>query len=156
MLEKKEIVIEGKTYVLHQFPASQGHDLYKRFKALNGDVDRQHDYMLRAMAFVGVKPDANRPDYEIMLDTEVMLNNHVPKVKMLLDLEREITAYNFDFLSQGEIFVCLNSEEKVADSMQSIETLTGLLDVLLNRDGQPSKSLKRSTRSKKHTTSGKV
>ena len=156
MLEKKNIVIDGKTYVLHQFPASQGHDLYKRLKALNGDVEKQHDYMLRAMAYVGVIPDANRPDYEIKLDSEVMLNNHVNSVKVLLDLEREITAYNFDFLSQGEIFVCLTSPEKVAETMPSIETLTDLLGALLNQGEQPSKNSKPSTRSKKRSTFGKA
>lgn len=155
MLETKEFVAENKTFVLHKFPAAQGHDLYKRMQALNGDVDKQHDFMLRVMKYVRVKPDASNPGLEYTLDSEVMINQQITSVKALLDIENEIVAWNFDFLSKGEIYICLNSMEKVADNAQNIETLTDLLGALLSQGEQPSTNLKPSTRSKKHTTSGK-
>ena len=157
MLETKEFVASnGKTYYLKHFPAIPGGSILNRMKAINGDPDKRDDFTLRVMKYVSVKPDENNPNYEMTFDTATVINNHVPDVKVLKEIEDALLAWNFDFLPPGEISDCLNLQEKVANNSQNIGMWTDFLRVLLTADEQPSGNSKRSTRSKTHTTSGKA
>ena len=157
MIEKKEITVEGKTYVLRQFPARAGRQIYDRMQAINGDAEKKDELEMRIMPYVSAKPDPNNPNYEIVLDSEVMINQQVPGVKELMQIEEELLAWNFDFLSRGEISVCLTlATQGVADSMRNIEMLTDFLRQSLTAAEQPSTNSKRSTRSKTHSTFGKA
>lgn len=158
MLEVKEFVASnGKTYYLHHFPAiPPGGSIYNRMTAINGDPEKRDDFTLRIMKYVGVKVDKDNPNFEMMLDTATVINNHVPDVKVLMEIENALLAWNFDFLAPGEISSYLNLQEKVADNSQNTEMWTDFLRALLTAEEQPSTNSKRSTRSKTHTTSGKA
>lgn len=124
MLEKKEVVFGGKTYILQKFPAVAGHDIYNLLENITSPEDR-HNLMLRVMAFVYVRPEPGNPT-ELALDSPMLIDNHVPDTRTLLDLETATLEYSFDFFAPGEISDCLLSMEKVAQ-----ERATGMLTDLL-------------------------
>ena len=143
MLEQKEVVFGGKTYILHKFPAVAGHDIYNLLENIASPEDR-HKLMLRVMSFVGVRPEPGNPT-ELRLDSVMLIDNHVPDTRTLLDLETAALEYSFDFFAPGEISGCLLSMERVAQE-RSTEMLTDFLLALLKAAEQPSKNSKRSTR----------
>ena len=156
MIETKEFTASnGKTYYLHHFPATKGQAIYNRLQSINGDPEKKDALTLLMMPFVSVKTDGDNPSGELKLDSETLINNHVENAKILMDIQQELLHWNFDFLSLGEIYACLNLREKVAP-MQSTEMWMDLLRALSIADEQPSENSKRSTRSKTHTTSGKA
>lgn len=157
MIETKEFVASnGKAYYLHHFPATKGLAIHDRMKAINGDPDKKEEFTLRVMPYVSVKPSPKNPKYELPLDTEIAINNHITEVKVLMEVIEALLAWNFDFLSRGEISACLNLNEGKVAGLQNTEMWTGFLGALLKADAQLFTNSKPSTRSKMRSKSGKA
>lgn len=155
MIETKEYkASNGKTYYLRHFTATEGDAIKNYMDAINGDPEKKNAFTMRVMPFVCVRDSAGNDN---RLDSKILIDNHVPNVKVLHELINELLHWNFDFLSLGEICGCLNLRtEKVADNTPNTEMLVALLGALLTADEQPSTNSKRSTRIKTHTTFGKA
>ncbi len=125
LLHPSPTLIDGKTFVLHKFPATVGREILMQYptSALPkvGDYKTNHALMLRIMAFVAVeREDGGEP---IALATETLINNHVDKTETLVKLEWAMIQYNFDFFTDGR------SSQFLAWVMQALsksasETLT--------------------------------
>ena len=122
MLEPKEILLNGKTYVLHKMETKPGLDAYLRFTHIESRDERE-ELIALLMKWVTVKLENGT---ETALSSDALINNHVPDVQTLLKLEEEMLAYNFDFFGRGEISSSLEWTEKVART-QNTEMLTDLL-----------------------------
>lgn len=139
MIEPKETVIDGHTYILHKLPAVAGREIVTQYLTANipklGDYGRSEELMLKLMRFVTVRPQPGGP--EIALETPELIDNHVPGAMTLLKLEKEMMQYSFDFLADGEISNFLELIQKVADRKVT-QIAMNLLGVSSTADEQPS------------------
>lgn len=110
MLEPKEIEVKTlrgdmKTYVLSKFPAISGREIVSGYPLTGvpkiGDYKSNEEIMLKLMAYVSAKPDAEKP--AIPLITRALVDNHVPDFETLVKLEIEMMRYNTSFFGKGEV-----------------------------------------------------
>lgn len=92
---KKEIELGGKKFVLHMFPPVAGRHILTLYSpGENGVIEpgNSQQGMLEAMRYVSVKLDDGR---EIVLETEALVNSHVPSAVTLMQLESTVLDFNF-------------------------------------------------------------
>lgn len=115
--DPKEYTIDGKTFVLHHFPARMGRKIAIMYVEGNipklGNYELSESIMLDLMKYVTVKLDGGA---EIALDLPDLVDNHVTNAEMLLELERAMMEYNFSFFERGEISALAEKVWKVAES----------------------------------------
>lgn len=136
MLEPKEITIDGKNYTIHKIPAVAGRELLMRYPVSNipkvGEYGESVELMRKLMKFVVVKTPEGR---EIALETDALIDNHVPNARVLLKLEKEMLDYNFGFFSNGEISRFFQAFEKVA--MRKVIEILTRSSAQLSKAGKP-------------------
>lgn len=97
-------VVEKKDFYISKFPATIGREIMMRYSVslthINEDYSTNEEIMRKIMKFARVElPDGRR----IALETQTLIDNHVPSGEMLSALEQEILAYNFSFFRDGEL-----------------------------------------------------
>ncbi|MBQ2174080.1 MAG: hypothetical protein II453_03055 [Alphaproteobacteria bacterium] len=101
--DSKGNVIESKDFYISKFPAVLGREIMMRYSTtmanINDDYARNEDVMRKILKFARVElPDGRK----IALESESLINNHVPDGEMLSALEQAILAHNFSFFRDGE------------------------------------------------------
>lgn len=111
MLETKQVTVktqkgEEKTYTISKVPATVGRELVAVYPVSAmpkiGEYKTNHQMMLKMMSYVSV--DLSIPGGATVtqyLNTEAMVNNHVPDWECLGRLEMEMIEYNFSFFGNG-------------------------------------------------------
>ena len=139
MIKQKEIVIEGKTFIISKFPATDGREILVTYFPSGipkvGDYKTNEECMYKMMKFVKVVSGENL----IELATKQILNNYVEDAGMLLYLEWAILEYNFAFFLKGRISTFLEDIAQKVPEL-TLRMLTGLSDLLSKVEKQPSTS----------------
>lgn len=96
-------VVEKKDFYISKIPAVLGREIMMRYSVtfanINEDYEANAEVMRKILRFARVElPDGRR----VALDSETLINNHVPDGEMLSALEQAILAYNFSFFRNGE------------------------------------------------------
>lgn len=138
MIEPKEIEIRGKKYVISKLPATVGREVLFKYPTSNlpkvGDYNVSHEIMLKLLSYTAVVLEDGR---QIELNTQSLVDNHVPNAETLILLEKEMFMYNYDFFQNGTASAFLQALEKRAIQKGS-EILTTLLAQLSHQVKQPS------------------
>lgn len=101
--DSKGNVIEKKDFYISKFPAVLGREIMMRYSVslsrINEEYETNAEILRKIMKFVRVElPDGRK----VALDSETLINNHVPDGEMLSALENAVLAYNFSFFRDGE------------------------------------------------------
>lgn len=101
--DSKGNVIESKDFYISKFPAVLGREIMMRYSVslanINDDYEKNEEVFRKIMKFARVElPDGRR----VALDSETLINNHIPSGEMATALEQAILAYNFSFFRDGE------------------------------------------------------
>lgn len=96
-------LVESKDYYISKFPAVLGREIMLKYSLSMTDLvnnySENEDVMRKILRYVRVgMPDGRR----IALDTDTLINNHVPSGEMLQALENAVLEYNFSFFKSGE------------------------------------------------------
>lgn len=138
MIEPKEIDIRGRKYIISKLPATVGREVLFKYPTSNipkiGDYAVSQEIMLKLMSYVAVPLEDGR---QIELNTQALVDNHVPNAETLILLEKEMFMYNYDFFQNGTASAFLTALEKRATQKGS-EILTTLLERLSAAAKQPS------------------
>jgi hypothetical protein len=100
----EEKVFESKDYYISKFPAILGREIMLKYSTTLAKISTEYaeneEIMRKILKFVRVEmPDGRK----IALDTDTLINNHVPDGEMLQALESAVLAYNFSFFRDGEL-----------------------------------------------------
>ena len=93
--ETKEIKIADKTFILHKAPIVQARKISILYAPNDNGVinaGTSQEGMLMLMQYVSVRLDGGK---EVALVTEDLINNHVPSVTALMQLEAAEFEFNF-------------------------------------------------------------
>lgn len=143
-LEPKDILIEGKAFIISKFPAIAGRKIVTQY--LSSGIPKIGDYavneatMFEMMKYVAAVTENGT---KIPLVTEALINNHVvSKIsswEMQLKLEKAMMEYNCSFFQDGRIS---NFFGDIAQKFQqlSTKTLKDLLALLSRQGSQPTKT----------------
>lgn len=138
MIEPKEIEIRGRKYIISKLPATVGREVLFKYPTSNipkiGDYAVSQEIMLKLLSYVAVPLEDGR---QIELNTQALVDNHVPNAETLILLEKEMFMYNYDFFQDGTASAFLTALEKRAIQKGS-EILTTLLGHLSQAAKQPS------------------
>ena len=104
-LEKKEIEIMGKKFLISKMPAIQGQQAFgavMREVGIDGDI---------AMTFLSIPTGLMLTEYAaykdgdswVPLDSEFVVDSACGSIKQLQLLHAELIRYNFDFLFDGSL-----------------------------------------------------
>src|ERR1700755_348314 len=112
LIEPKEIQIGTKTFIISKVPSMTGRKLaflyapsaIPIFKL--GDYKVNEECMMQLLSYVAV-PRGNGLLPQRLLD-QTLIENHTP-ISSLLQLEKEMVEYNFDFLPLGKSLDFLTS-----------------------------------------------
>ncbi|MDC9614886.1 hypothetical protein PSI19_13650 [Xenorhabdus khoisanae] len=135
---------EEHTFIISRLPATVGREILAKYPLANapkiGDYAISHEAMLKMMRYVAVERDGD----EILLKTQILIDNHVPDGEALIRLELEMLRYNTSFFgadgSRGFLQFLL---DKIKGSLPSIiKTLMGSLPSSLAQDTPPSPNSK--------------
>lgn len=101
--DSKGNVIESKDFYISKFPAVLGREIMMRYSVslanINKDYEANEEILHKIMKFARVElPDGRK----IALESDTLINNHVPSGEMLTALENAILAHNFSFFKDGE------------------------------------------------------
>ena len=139
MIEPKEIKIEiggiEKTFVISKVPAIEGREIFSQYLTSAapkvGDYSLNESLMRKLLKHVSVSVDGDN----IPLNTEQLINNHIPSWECLVMLEKEMISYNCSFFRNGKTSDFLN--ELGMNLMSKITAmLTDLLDQSLQAENQ--------------------
>lgn len=131
MLEKKEIELNGKVYVLSKFPAWEGVLLMSRLPLSMlpkvGDFSVYKDCLAEVMGYVGVVTGSGNI---LKLVSPELINNHVPDWETTIKLFKGMMEYNTSFLQNGGLSDFLsgitsqNLPEFIARTLQAFSQLS--------------------------------
>lgn len=147
MLEPKEVVVDGKVYVISKFPAVAGRKIMTQYPISAvpkiGEYTTNEEMMYLIMTYVAVKNTTNNT--QLQLVNKDLIDNHVPSWETLMKLEYLMMEYNCSFLANGKVSTFLESiAEKLPSWITKIST--PLSEALSPAEKQPSKSSKKVTR----------
>lgn len=147
MLEPKEVVVDGKVYVISKFPAVAGRKIMTQYPISAvpkiGEYTTNEEMMYLIMTYVAVKNTATNT--ELQLVNRDLIDNHVPSWETLMKLEYLMMEYNCSFLANGKVSTFLESiAEKLPSWITKIST--PLSEALSPAEKQPSKNSKKVTR----------
>lgn len=135
MIEPKETVIDGKTFILSKCPATAGRRIVALYPSTAlpkvGNYDLNEETMLNLISFVAIK----NGDQMIQLTTKGLVDNHVGSWETLAKLEMAMLEYNCSFLQNGRISTFFDDFAQKLPTWIS-EMLTTLL-VQLSEKGKP-------------------
>lgn len=149
LIKPEEIVFkdaEGndRKFILSNFPAVQGREIIAQYPTSGlpkvGDYGLNRDLMLKLMSYVAV--DLNGTIQR--LETEALVNNHVPDWEMLGRIEMAMMEKNCSFFRDGRSSDFL---EKMAQTflLKITETLTRLSEQSSLTEQQPLTNSEQST-----------
>ena len=137
MIKEKEVIIEGKTFIISKFPATDGREILVKYFPSGipkiGDYQTNEECMFKMMKFVKVV----NGQQHIELATKQILNNYVEDAAMLLYLEWAILEYNFAFFLKGRISTFFDGIAQKVPEL-TLKMLTGLSDLLSKVEKRPS------------------
>ncbi len=133
---------DGKEYIyiLSNFPAVAGRKIISQYPLTGlpkfGDYVENEKLMIELMSYVAVKMSDGR---EQRLETQALIDNHVPGPEMLVKIEMKMMEKNFSFFRDGR---SLNFFDSIAQLLTKkiTETLTLSLQPLSEQDTPPSMS----------------
>lgn len=103
LIDTEERTIDGKVYILSNFPAVQGREIVALYPLSGlpkiGDYAVNEKTMFKLMNFVAVKDVNGSP---LRLSTEALVNNHVPNFETLLKIEMAMMEKNCSFFRNGK------------------------------------------------------
>lgn len=109
MIEPKEILINGKTFILSKFPAIAGREIVAKYPLSGmpklGDYKVNEETMLKLMAYVAVPIDPVKP---LLLSSRALIDNHVDSWETLAQIEIAMLEYNCSFFQDGRISTFLD------------------------------------------------
>lgn len=146
MLEPKEVVVDGKVYVISKFPAVAGRKIMTQYPISAipkvGEYGTNEEMMYLIMTYVAVKNVANNT--ELQLVNRDLIDNHVPNWETLMKLEYLMMEYNCSFLANGKVSTFLESiAEKLPTWITKIST--PLSEALSPAEKPRSKNSKKAT-----------
>lgn len=146
MLEPKEVVVDGKVYVISKFPAVAGRKIMTQYPISAipkvGEYGTNEEMMYLIMTYVAVKNVANNT--ELQLVNRDLIDNHVPNWETLMKLEYLMMEYNCSFLANGKVSSFLESiAEKLPSWITKIST--PLSEILSPAEKPRSKNSKKAT-----------
>lgn len=138
MIEPKEIEIDGKTFVISKYPATEGREIVAKYPSENmpklGSYQVSHEIMLKNISHAALKDSDGtlRP-----LKTKALIDNHVGSWETLVKLEWAILEYNISFFQNGR---ALNFLEGIVQKLPALTSkiLMGLSEQLLQKGEPPS------------------
>lgn len=144
-LEKKEIEIQGEKFIISKFPATAGREIIASYPLsaipkLN-EYKSNEEIMFKLMRYVAKIVPGGEP---IVLENQVLIDNHVKSWEILVKLEKEMLVYNCSFFQNGRISTILR------DFAQNIPTwiskmLMDVLEQFAQMEKQPSTNSEQST-----------
>lgn len=125
MLEPKEVVVDGKVYVISKFPAVAGRKIMTQYPISAipkvGEYGTNEEMMYLIMTYVAVKNVGSNT--ELQLVNRDLIDNHVPNWETLMKLEYLMMEYNCSFLANGKVSTFLESiAEKLPSWITKIST----------------------------------
>lgn len=125
MLEPKEVIVDGKAYVISKFPAVPGRKIMTQYPISAipkvGDYGTNEEMMYLIMTYVAVKNVTTNT--EMQLVNKDLIDNHVPNWETLMKLEYLMMEYNCSFLANGKVSSFLESiAEKLPSWISKIST----------------------------------
>lgn len=124
LLKPKEVKItdidgEEKTYIISRFPAIASREILQGYlkaaaPSSNTDYSESQRLMKKLMCYVAAVTSEGT---EVLLKTEMLINNHVPDFDVLSKLESQALDYNSDFFKIGKITKSLKQFEEVAKQL---------------------------------------
>ena len=126
-LEPKKIEISGQHFIISKVPATVGREIIcgyplSAIPKLN-EYKSNEELMFKLMRYVAKIVDGGEP---IVLENQILIDNHVKSWEVLMKLEKEMLVYNCSFFQNGRISTILR------DFAQNIPTWISkiLMDVL--------------------------
>jgi hypothetical protein len=146
MLEPKEVVVDGKVYVISKFPAVAGRKIMTQYPISAipkvGEYGTNEEMMYLIMTYVAVKNVGSNT--ELQLVNRDLIDNHVPNWETLMKLEYLMMEYNCSFLANGKVSTFLESiAEKLPSWITKIST--PLSEALSQAEKPRSKNSKKAT-----------
>jgi len=141
MLEPKEIELDGKIYVISKFPAVAGREIITQYPLTGapviGNYKANEALMFKVLSFTAVKLEG-RPE-PMLLNSQILIDNHVKSWETLMTLEKEMMVYNCSFFQSGRASTFFGGIAQI--SFQWItKTLIPALAQLSTTEKQPSSS----------------
>lgn len=146
MLEPKEVVVDGKVFVISKFPAVAGRKIMTQYPISAipkvGEYTTNEEMMYLIMTYVAVKNVGSNT--ELQLVNRDLIDNHVPNWETLMKLEYLMMEYNCSFLANGKVSSFLESiAEKLPSWITKIST--PLSEALSPAEKPRSKNSKKAT-----------
>lgn len=146
MLEPKEVVVDGKVYVISKFPAVAGRKIMTQYPISAipkvGEYSTNEEMMYLIMTYVAVKNVENNTQMQLV--NRDLIDNHVPNWETLMKLEYLMMEYNCSFLANGKVSTFLESiAEKLPSWITKIST--PLSEALSPAEKPRSKNSKKAT-----------
>lgn len=149
LLQPKKIEIEDssgekRSYIISKFPAIVGREIISQYPTSGmpkiGEYALNEKLMKKLMRYVAVSVESG----DLILESDAMINNHVPDWETLVRIEWLMMEYNCSFFVNGKASSFL--EGIITNSKELItSTLTDLLAQSSQTEKQPSKSSKKNT-----------
>lgn len=113
MSEQKDVIINGKTYVLTKIPCLTAREIamgYQREAATNAAYKDNEDIVVKLLGYVGVYLNENRIQ---LLTTRALIDNHVTELTTLIALEQQMLEYTLGFSQPGSALTSLTELKQI-------------------------------------------
>jgi hypothetical protein len=109
LLEPKKVTIDDKEFIISKFPATVGREIITNYPTSAipkiGEYSRNQELMFKLMSHVAVEPVQGQ---QIRLNSQALIDNHVPNWESLLKLEAAMMEYNCSFFQNGRLSTFLS------------------------------------------------
>ena len=111
LIKPEEIVIkdmegEERTFVISRIPASYAREIVLQYpKTAMNNYEQNEKILYKMLAYVAA---INPAGEETRLKTRALIDNHVPDVDTLLQIEAKMMEYNTNFFKKGGLLGALN------------------------------------------------
>jgi hypothetical protein len=136
LLEQKEVLIDGRAFILSKFPAVAGREIIASYPLTAipkiAEYKTNESIMLKLMCYVGVRTGDNI----LRLSSQALVDNHVGNWETLVKVEAAMLEYNCSFFLSGRVSTFLSD---AARNMPQwiLKILTGLSEQLSQKEKRP-------------------
>lgn len=125
LIEPKEMLIDGKTFIFSKFPAIAGREIIANYPLSGmpklGDYKVNEETMVKLMNYVAVYLDGGSS--QLRLSNRALIDNHVSSWETLAKIEVGMLEYNCSFLQNGRVSTLLNDiAQKIPTWISKIST----------------------------------
>ncbi len=106
LIKPKIVTINSVNYNISRFPSMSGIDILAKLPSLLTSNVRS-EIIIDILSFVETCPTEKKPQV-YRLDCREMINNNVETWQNVLELVKEMVAYNNDFFPEGQVFQYLS------------------------------------------------